>query len=111
MNIFGSARDAGCATDGRVARVQVAVARRVRGGCRFLKRNGKFSARKRCAKPHFLAAKTGYSLRSKSSPFRLKRTRLNLPKGRYTVTVRAMDATRNVEAKRTRQRIKSVRVR
>ena len=111
VNIFGIARDGGCATDGRVTRVQVAVARRVRGGCRFLKRNGKLSARKRCAKPHFLAAKAGYSSRLKASPFRLKRTRLKLGAGRYTVTVRAMDPGRNVESKRTRARIETVRIR
>ena len=111
MNVAGSSKDTGCADDGKVARVQVAVAQRVRGGCRFLKRNGRLSGRKRCAKPHFLGAKAGYSSRLKASRFRLKQTRLNLPAGRYTITARATDATRNVESKRTRARIRTVRVR
>jgi hypothetical protein len=111
VNVFGSARDSGCATDGRAARVQVAISLRVKRGCRFLKRNGRLSGRKRCAKPHFLTAKAGYSSRVKASRFRLKRTRLKLPKGRYTVTARSSDPSRNVESRRTRQRIKTVRVR
>ena len=106
VNVFGSARDSGCATDGRVKRVQIAVMRRVRGGCRFLKRNGRLSSRKRCAKLHYLTAKAGYSSRLKASLFRLKRTRLAIPRGRYTVTVKATDAARNAATKR-----KTVRVR
>jgi hypothetical protein len=111
VNIFGSARDVGCTSDGRVARVQVAVARRVRGGCRYLKRNRRFSARKRCGKPHFLAAKAGYSSRLRASRFRLKRTGLTLARGRYRVTVRAIDGTGNFETRRSRSRIRNVRVR
>jgi hypothetical protein len=106
VNVFGSARDTGCATDGRVARVQVSVARRVKGGCRFLKRNGRFSARKRCAKPHFITAKVGYSSRLKASRFRLKRTRLKLAPGRYLVTVKASDAAKNARTTRKRLRVR-----
>ena len=38
----------------------------------------------------------GYSSRLKAMRFRLKRTRLKLPKGRYLVTARAKDPARNV---------------
>ncbi len=106
VNVFGSARDTGCFTDGRVARVQVAIAQEVRGRCRYLKRNGRLSARKRCAKPHFLTAKIGYSPRIRASRFRLKRTRLKLPPGRYLVTVKASDAARNARSTRRRVRVR-----
>jgi hypothetical protein len=57
---------------------------------------------KPCRKPHFLTAKAGYSARLNGSRFRLKRTRLRLPPGRYTVIVKATDASRNVEAAHAR---------
>jgi hypothetical protein len=107
VNISGNAKDSGCTDTGKVARVQVAVAQRVRGGCKFLKRNRKLSRRKRCAKPHFQNAKVGYSARLKASPFRLKQTRLKLPAGLYRVTVRSIDAGGNVATARAR----AVRVR
>jgi hypothetical protein len=103
VNVFGRSRDSGCGSDGRVARVQVAIARRVKGKCRFLKRNRKFSARKRCSKPHYLNAKRGYSTRLRASKFRLKRGGLKLRRGRYAVTVRARDRHGNIGAKRTRR--------
>ena len=100
VNVFGTSRDAGCGSDRRVKRVQVAVAKVTRRGCRFLKRNRKFSAVKRCAKPHYLDAKRGYSPKLKASRFRLKRTGLKLPKGRYAIFVRARDASGNIGARR-----------
>jgi hypothetical protein len=78
----------------------------VKHGCRFLKRNRKLSSRKRCAKPHYLSAKVGYSSRVKASRFRLKKTRLHLAKARYAVTIRATDAAGN---SRTSRRIVRVR--
>jgi hypothetical protein len=111
VNIAGIAQDAGCGSDGRAGRVQVAVARRVRGGCRYLKRNRRLSARKSCRKPHYLTARSGYSSRMKGSRFRFKLTRLDLPAGRYTITVRATDPYRNVETRRSPGRIRSVVVR
>ena len=102
VNVFGHSRDRGCASDGRVRRVQVAVAQRARGRCRFLKRNRKLSARKRCRKPYYLNAKVAYSSRLKASRYSLKRSRLKLPAGRYVITVRARDASGNLGPKRTR---------
>jgi hypothetical protein len=61
--------------------------------------------------PHFLTAKARYSARLRGSRFRLKRMRLKLPPGTYTVTVRAIDANRNAESQRSRGRVVGVRVR
>jgi hypothetical protein len=110
VNVAGSSTDTTCAGAG-AARVQVAIALRVRGGCRYLKRSGRLSARKSCGKPHFLAARAAFSTRIDTTRFRLKQTRLLLPRGRYTVTVRGIDPSRNVESRRSRSRIRSVRVR
>ncbi|MEA2443834.1 MAG: hypothetical protein QOJ12_1126, partial [Thermoleophilales bacterium] len=57
VNIAGLAQDLGCATDGKAARVQVAVALRTARGCRYLNRRGRLSPVKPCRKPHFLTAK------------------------------------------------------
>jgi hypothetical protein len=50
LRIHGTAADAGCgATRGRVARVEVAVGRRTRKRCRFLRASGGFGAPRRGA--------------------------------------------------------------
>jgi pimeloyl-ACP methyl ester carboxylesterase len=96
----GRASDSGCrggaqqaARSGRVARVQLSVARVERNGCRFLKRNGKLTGRRNCRRPVLLLARGGerwdLSVRAK------------LPAGGYRVISRAYDASGNKERPRT----------
>jgi hypothetical protein len=86
----GSASDHGCATDGsgKVAKVSVSLALKRGGHCRFLSSSHKLGRSSSCSKPHWLSA-SGTS----SWKFRLPK---HLTKGRYGVTVRAVDSAGNV---------------
>ncbi len=77
----GRASDAGCG--GAVARVEVAISRKAGTKCRFVGASG----RRSCAKPVFLKAKgtTSWSLTVK------------LPRGSYTVQLRARDRAGNLQ--------------
>ena len=98
--IFGSAVDRGC--QGRVTRVQVAIAKRVgpkHSRCRFLRRSGHFGRTTRCGRHVWRTArgKSTWSLR------------VRLPKGYYKVWARALDAKRHVEHV-SRQNVRTFRV-
>jgi hypothetical protein len=81
LQLRGRASDAGCG--GGVARVEVAISRKAGKKCRFIGAAGSRS----CAKPVFLKAKgtTSWSLTVK------------LPRGGYTVQVRARDRAGNLQ--------------
>jgi 3',5'-cyclic AMP phosphodiesterase CpdA len=87
--IRGSARSRGCAV---VQRVQVALALRLRSGCRYLRAGGSLSGVRACKRPVWLTARgtAGWSLRR----------RLPVPAGRYLVRTRASDAAGAVERPR-----------
>jgi hypothetical protein len=100
LNLHGRASDAGCVATisvaGRVARVEVAISRKAGTKCRFVAAGGKLGKARICSRRVFLKAKgtTKWSLS-------LKR---KLPRGGYTVLVRARDAAGNLQsraAKRT----------
>jgi hypothetical protein len=98
--LFGTAADRGC--EGRVTRVQVAVARRVgtqHSRCQFLRRGGGFGRTARCGRHLWLTARgtANWSLR------------LKLPRGYYKVWARALDAHRHVEHV-SRQNVRTFRV-
>lgn len=100
--IFGIARDRGC--QGRVSRVQVAVARRVgpkHRRCEFLHRRGRFGRATACGRHVWLTARgrERWTLRLRG-----------LPAGYYKVTARAIDARRHVEHV-SRQNVRTFRVR
>jgi hypothetical protein len=86
--IRGFATDAGCATP-RVARVQVALGLRVRGGCRWLGARNRLGRRGSCARPRWLRARG-------TRRWRLTR-RARLPAGRYLLLTRARDAAGNLQ--------------
>jgi hypothetical protein len=97
LTIAGTANDASpCASKGRVARVEVAVARKLGKRCRFLNAKGRAGRARSCHKPVFLKAKgtSRWTLTIKRLPAR----------GTYVVVVRARDASGNVGRALTRTR-------
>jgi len=89
--LTGTASDRGCGPSGRgrLRRVEVALARVVRGGCRFLTARGRFGPRRSCGRQSFLRA----GLTARGAWFFSRRA--TLPPARYAVVVRALDAAGN----------------
>lgn len=98
MNISGRAVAYRCVAaqlaHGTVSRVELSLARRVSGGCRFLKKNGHFSARRSCKSRIFLRGHLGRK-RAGKVPWSY-RTGANLAPGTYIASVRARDAAGRV---------------
>jgi hypothetical protein len=89
FSVRGHSRDRGCA---RLRRVYVSIAKQLhRGKCRFATRNGRLSHRRSCGRPHFIRAK---GLRGWSVTIERR-----LPRGRYTLVVRALDRKGNREGR------------
>jgi hypothetical protein len=90
LSLHGRASDTGCATSA-VARVEVAISRAAGSKCRFVDRSGKLTKARKCSRPVFLRAKGAreWSLS----------TARKLPRGTYTIRVRAVDAAGNVQPK------------
>lgn len=104
--VRGHAHDYACALrrTGTVARVDVSVARRVRGGCRQLRGRRLERRVRRCSARRFLRAKLGRVRRARGRRHRgwAFRRRVRLPRGRYLVVARARDRNGNVERRRDR---------
>jgi hypothetical protein len=105
LRATGTSRDRGCGARGlgTVKRVRVAVAREMgHKKCRFLLASGRFRKTEPCAHGHYLKAKGGahwsFTVRHR------------LPKGRYLVRVRAVDAVGNNERGNPRN-VKFTRIR
>jgi hypothetical protein len=102
LTLHGHASDAGCAAQisvaGKVARVEVAISRKAGKKCRFVAANGKLGKARGCSRAVFLNAKgtTTWSLS-------LKR---KLPRGSYTVLVRARDAAGNLQGKAAKRTVR-----
>ena len=80
---------------GALRAVSVSVGRRVRGGCRYLRANGRFTARRSCARPAYQRARG-------TKAWRFSR-RARLPRGTYELSVRGLDRIGNAE-RRNRSR-------
>jgi Carboxypeptidase regulatory-like domain len=99
LRLRGRASDKGCpaaSVTGRVERVEVTISRKAgRHKCRFVARNGRLTKARRCSKPVRLKAKgtTSWSLNTKR----------RLPRGTYTIQVRAQDAAGNRQATAARR--------
>jgi hypothetical protein len=100
LHFQGSSHDQGCQgangirAAGKVSRVDVSVAK-VRGkglgsNCRFLTKKGTLTRYRRCRKPVLLRASGTRSWRITLKP-------KGLPRGKYRVVVRGVDASRNKE--------------
>ncbi len=79
----------------RLARVEVAVGRRVRGGCRFIDASGRFGATRACNRPTFVPANG--RIRARRDTAWSLRVRRTLPVGSYLARVRAVDRYGNAE--------------
>jgi sulfur carrier protein ThiS len=89
LRVRGHARDTGCGNSA-VARVELAISSKAGRRCRFVTRSGALTRKRGCSRPLFLAAHgtTTWSLTTKRK----------LPRGSYTIRVRARDAAGNVQA-------------
>jgi hypothetical protein len=98
LRLSGKSSDRGCtntqahvSVKGQVQRVWLSIARETRGRqCSYLKPNGRFTGRRSCLRTVYVQAKgtTSWSLSTK-----------RLPRGKYKVWVRGVDARANVERK------------
>src|SRR4051794_27310117 len=106
VTLRGRSSDRGCGRGGagKVRRVRVAVGRRYANQkCRFLKPNNRFGPLVSCLRTTYLSTKgtTRWSIR----------LRRRLPRGRYVVWVRGVDAAGNVEHKARRVNLGRFRLR
>jgi hypothetical protein len=93
----------------RVARVQVAVARRVGSRCRYLTSRGRLTRARSCNRNEWLRARLG-RIRAGKVPWTF-RTRARLPRGTYELRVRAIDRSGTVEKQPRRHARKRFRIR
>lgn len=95
LRLRGTASDTGCSATysvpGALRRVEVAISRKAGRKCRSVKASGKLTKRRGCGKRVWLKAKG-----TSSWSLKLKR---RLPRGRYTIRVRARDRAGNVQGK------------
>jgi hypothetical protein len=91
ITLRGTSADTGCR--GRLARLAVAINIAVRGGrnCRALQASGRFTRPRSCHRTIYLKA-TG----TRTWRFRFAK---RVPRGKYTVWVRGVDAAGNIERK------------
>lgn len=103
--VSGIATDAGCeassgkkAKPGKLARVQISVAKVSGKTCRYLTQRGTLSKPTTCLSPVSLVAKgkSDWSLKAKAK----------LPKGTYKVTIQAVDAAGNLESSVTKKTLR-----
>ena len=97
LRVRGRASDTGCAGS-IVARVELAIARKTGRKCRFVTRSGALTRKRACSRAVFLAAKgtTSWSLSTKRK----------LPRGTYTIRVRARDAAGNLQAQPAKRTVR-----
>lgn len=98
LTVRGNASDTGCASAnlipgrGRVAKVEVSVAKLSGNQCRFLDKDGRLTAPRSCSQRLFRAA---HGTRSWSIGYPFS---ASLPRGQWQVLVRATDAAGNRES-------------
>jgi hypothetical protein len=124
VRFVGTARDIDCRLDpilsaaerrtrGKVKRVDSSIGLRVRRGCRYLQRSGRFSRRRSCRRPLYVfRAKLRYDAKRKLTRWTFaRRFRPRLRRGRYVVDFRATDPRGNRETKATKARHLTFRLR
>jgi hypothetical protein len=91
VTLSGTSRDTGCGPNGagQVARVDLAISRRIGKRCRWLQPSGRFGPASSCARKTFVTAKGSSKW---SFTYHIK-----LPPGTYAVVPRAIDAVGNQE--------------
>ena len=99
----------GRAVPGKVKRVRIYISRRAaHGKCRFVQRNGRLSAPRKCGKPVLLNAKLGRVRRNKT-PWSL--TLKRIPRGTFALTASALDAKGHVQRASAKYNHKRFRIR
>src|SRR5204862_7857568 len=96
---------------GRIARVQVSVAQKKHGRCRFLSRHGRLGKRKRCGKRHFLKARILKRHDSRGRTRWVLRKKVHLKRGHYVLRVRAIDSKGHRERGTTKPRSAAFKLR
>jgi hypothetical protein len=94
---------------GKVARVEIAVARKSGRKCRYLNGRGKLGKPRACGRSEWLRARLGRR-RTGKVPWTF-RSRARLPRGTYELRVRAVDSTGAVERQPRKQSRKTIRIR
>jgi glucodextranase-like protein len=100
---------AGREVAGTVKRVFVTISARARGRCRFLRANGRLTARRSCSRAVRLRARLGPQ-RPGKVPWALSK-RVHLPRGSYKVALRAVDTRGKASGRRGRFNSTTFRVR
>jgi hypothetical protein len=106
LRLSGHSTDRGCGKGGKgkVARVYVAIGRKVvHRKCRFLRANGKFGPAVSCLRTKYLRAKG-----TAKWSFRLAHS---LPRGNYVVWARGIDSVGNVELKHAKRNLTRLKIR
>jgi hypothetical protein len=98
IQLSGRSREVDCKTGklavGKVKRVLVSIARVSGGGrCRFVHRGGGLGATRRCSRPQYLSARILSKRGQRNKTLWSLSLRAHLPRGRYVVTVRGVDAS------------------
>ena len=106
LRLRGTSSDRGCGRNrkGTVRRIRISIAKRTGKKCLSMRANGKLAKKKTsCKRTRYVSAKgkTKWTLK-------LKR---RLPKGRYQIWVRGIDAAGNVERKSRKRNFKRLRLR
>jgi hypothetical protein len=112
LTVSGLTTDTGCISlpARNALAVSVSLAKRVRGGCRFLQAGGKFSKTRSCRKATKLPATGKYSLATHSLTWTFH-SAAKLKPGKYILDVRGVDQSGNAERKSTGRNHKVFRVR
>jgi hypothetical protein len=106
VRLSGKSTDRGCgkAGHGKVARVFVAIGRKVPGRkCRFLRANGKFGPRVSCLRTKYL--------RARGTAKWTLRLAHKLPRGNYVAWARGIDTAGNVELKHAKRNLTRFHIR
>lgn len=118
LGLNGRTTDRECSPEGRairtqrrLARVEVSVALKSKGRCRYLTTSGRLSKAQSRAKPIFVRARVvGFDRKTAKSTWRLAKG-VRLARGTYSVTVRGVDRDRNVEVAKRKSNRATLRVR
>ena len=100
--VRGRARDTACGLPGNrsLARIEVAISRRARRGCRHLTARGRLGRRRPCRARRYLRARIVGGRATRRYVRFVFRRRVRVPAGRYRIVSRATDTAGNVQRRR-----------
>ncbi|HEX8052870.1 MAG TPA: S8 family serine peptidase [Thermoleophilaceae bacterium] len=107
--VSGRSADRSCPGREAVA-TTVAISKREGKRCRFVKSDGRLSARRKCGQPIKLRTKAKFDKKTRKVSWSLKKA-LKIPRGRYRLRVTAADQSGNLERRTSRKNARSFSVR